>query len=305
MSNSQWTSKQMTNQTDRIAIVTGANSGIGLETARELVFKGATVIMACRDASRAETAAEDIREQKPSGTVEVMTLDLANLSSIKTFNKEFRSQYDRLDLLVNNAGVMMPPASKTADGFELQFGTNHLGHFALTGQLLDILLKTPNSRVVNVASAAHRMGSIDFDDLQWEKRPYKEMASYGQSKLANLLFTFELQRRLESSGNKTIAVAVHPGWTGTNLQRNTLFFRIMNPVFAMKPWQGALPTLYAATADAPKGGEYYGPGGFYEMRGYPKQVDSTPESKDEETARRLWTISQELTGVSFDFAPTA
>jgi len=305
MGTMRWTSEQMTDQTGKVAIVTGSNSGIGLEEARALANKGATVVMACRDARRGESAADDIRSGEPAGTVEVMTLDLADLESVRRFADAFKERYDRLDLLVNNAGVMMPPASKTADGFELQFGTNHLGHFALTGLLLDLLLATQGSRVVSVSSQAHRMGAIDFDDLQWERRPYKEGASYGQSKLANLLFIYELQRRLAAAGADTIAVAAHPGWTGTNLQRHSGIFKAMNPIFAMKPWQGSLPTLYAATADDVRGGEYYGPGGLFEMRGFPKKVDSTDASKDEAVARRLWEISEDLTGVSFEFEPSA
>jgi NAD(P)-dependent dehydrogenase (short-subunit alcohol dehydrogenase family) len=228
-----------------------------------------------------------------------MELDLADLESVRRFASAVVERVERLDLLVNNAGVMMPPQSKTADGFELQIGTNHLGHFALTGLLMDTLLATPRSRVVTVASQAHRMAELDLDDLHWERRPYKKAASYGQSKLANLLFTFELQRRLVADGADTIAVAAHPGWTGTNLQRHSGLFRAMNPIFAMKPWQGALPTLYAATGDDVNGGDYYGPDGIFEMRGYPKKVDSSELSRDEDVARRLWEISEEATGVTY------
>ena len=299
MSSKRWTHEQIGDQTGRIAVVTGANAGIGREDARQLAQHGATVILACRDAERGGQAADEIHGGEPAGSVEVMALDLADLTSVRGFALAIHAKFDRLDLLVNNAGVMMPPRSKTADGFELQFGTNHLGHFALTGQLLDLLLDTPESRVVTVASQAHRYAELDLDDLHWESRPYKDMPSYGQSKLANLLFTFELQRRLDAAGAGTIALAAHPGWTATDLQRHSGLFRWMNPFFAMKPWQGALPTLYAATADGVPGGEYYGPGGIYEMRGYPKAVDSSPLARDEDTARRLWEISEELTGVTF------
>jgi len=296
---SKWTSEQMADQTGRVAIVTGSNSGIGLEAARELTRKGATVILACRDAAKGEQAAETIRADDPAGTVAVMKLDLADLASVHTFAAAFAEQHDRLDLLINNAGVMMPPASTTADGFELQFGTNHLGHFALTGLLLGLLRGTKGARIVNVASQAHRWGTIEFDDLQWEHRRYSKTKAYGQSKLANLLFTYELQRRLEATGNGTIATAAHPGWTGTNLQRTTGLFRAMNPIFAMRPWQGALPTLYAATGDAP-GGAYIGPDGMGEMRGYPRRVESSGASHDAEVARRLWEVSEELTGVRYE-----
>ena len=300
MSCQKWTSEQMDDQTGRVVIVTGANSGIGLEAARELAGKGATVVMACRDQARGEEAAEGIRADDPPGTIQVMDLDLADLASIRAFATAFGEQHDRLDLLINNAGVMMPPASTTADGFELQLGTNHLGHFALTGLLLGLLRSTEGSRVVNVASQAHRWGVIDFDDLQWEQRRYNKTKAYGQSKLANLLFTYELQRRLQAAGNGCIAVAAHPGWTGTNLQRTTGFFRTLNPFLAMRPWQGALPILFAATSGDQPGGAYIGPDGLGEMRGYPRSVQSNAASHDEETARRLWEVSEELTGVSYE-----
>ncbi len=300
MGKQHWTSEQMGDQTGRVAIVTGSNSGIGREAAAMLARKGAAVVMAVRDPARGEEAAAGIRADVGEADIVVMELDLADLSSVRAFTNAFRQRHDRLDLLVNNAGVMMPPASKTADGFELQFGTNHLGHFALTGRLLDMLLATEESRVVNVSSVAHKWGGIEFEDLQWEKRSYSKGASYGQSKLANLLFTYELQRRLERAGAGTIATAAHPGWTATNLQRSAGLFRMLNPIFAMKPWQGALPTLMAATDDASQGGEYYGPRGFQEMRGYPGQVGSNDASRDEETARRLWEVSEQLTGVTFD-----
>ena len=299
MSCSGWTSDEMVEQTGRVVIVTGANSGIGLEAARGFARKGATVILACRDKARGAEAAATILGDGPTGTIDVMALDLADLSSVRAFADTFHDRYDRLDLLINNAGVMMPPESRTVDGFELQFGTNHLGHFALTGLLLDLLRDTEGSRVVNVSSMAHRWGTIDFDDLQWEKRGYKKTAAYGQSKLANLLFTYELQRRFDVAGVDCLVVAAHPGWTGTNLQRTAKLFRAFNPVFAMKPWQGALPTLHAASADGVRGGDYFGPDGFQEMRGYPRRVESNTASHDPDTARRLWEVSEELTCVEY------
>ena len=305
MTHHKWTSDEMDDQAGRVAIVTGANSGIGLEAARALALKGATVILACRDTGRGAEAAAAILTDGTTVKLDVMALDLADLSSIRAFAGAFSERYERLDLLINNAGVMMPPATKTADGFELQFGTNHLGHFALTGLLLDKLRATEGSRVVNVASMAHRWGAIDFDDLQWERRRYSKTAAYGQSKLANLLFTYELQRRFDAADAGSIAVAAHPGWTGTNLQRTAGLFRALNPVFAMKPWQGALPTLYAASSEKAGGGEYFGPDGFQEMRGYPRRVDSNGASHDEETARRLWAVSEELTGVEYGLSQVA
>ena len=290
----------MEDQSGRVAIVTGANTGIGLEAARELARKGATVVIASRNETKAEAAANDIRQHRPTGEIVVMLLDLADLSSVRSFASAFHDRFDRLDLLVNNAGVMMPPESKTSDGFELQFGTNHLGHFALTGLLLDTLLATECSRIVNVSSTAHAYGSMDLDDPNWEKRPYKEMASYAQSKLANLLFNLELQQRLEAAGSPMLAVACHPGWTSTDLQRHSGLIRFFNPFFGMKPPQGALPTLYAATSDEVVANGYYGPHGWMQMRGHPVAVESTDAAKEVETARRLWEMSEEMTGVRFD-----
>ena len=295
----RWTAEQMENQTGRVAIVTGANTGIGMETARELAKKGATVVIASRNEAKAETAADIIRRDYPASEIVVMILDLADLSSARSFAEAFRSRFDRLDLLINNAGVMMPPESKTADGFELQFGTNHLGHFALTGLLLDMLLATEGARIVNVSSTAHAYGSMDLDDPNWESRPYKEMASYAQSKLANMLFNLELQRRLEAAGSPVLAVACHPGWTSTDLQRHSGLIGFFNPFFGMKPPQGALPTLYAATSDEVVANGYYGPHGWMQMRGYPVAVESTDAAKEAETARRLWEMSEKMTGVQF------
>ncbi len=295
-----WTSKDVTEQTGRTAIVTGSNSGIGYEAAKVLAEKGADVVLACRDTSKGDEAADEIRAAGVSGSVEVAVLDLADLESVRAFADAFKRDHDRLDLLINNAGVMMPPKSQTADGFELQFGTNHLGHFALTARLFELLDATEGARVVNVASMAHRFGTMNFDDLQWERRSYNKSASYGQSKLANLLFTYELQRRLDAAGSAVVATAAHPGWTRTNLQRHSGIAEMLNPVFAMPQWQGALPTLYAAVEPGAVGGGYYGPKGLMEMRGYPGKVGSTPESRDEHKARRLWEVSEDLTGVRFE-----
>ena len=300
MGKQRWTSEQMKDQSGRVAIVTGANSGIGYEAALALAGKGATAILACRNIQQAETAVTTINGGQPQGSAEAMQLDLADLASVHAFAETFAGSYDRLDLLINNAGVMMPPASKTTDGFELQFGTNHLGHFVLTALLLDVLRRTPGARVVNVSSAAHRYGAIDLDDPNWEKRPYKEAAAYGQSKLANLLFTSELQRRCEITGIGVMAVSCHPGWTRTIQQRYPGMFGFLNPFFAMKAWQGALPTLYAATADEVHGGGYYGPDGMMQMRGYPQAVASTEAARDADMARELWVLSENLTGVRYD-----
>ncbi|MCP5101584.1 MAG: SDR family NAD(P)-dependent oxidoreductase [Chloroflexi bacterium] len=299
MSNNKWTVNDIPDQTGRVAIVTGANSGIGYETARALAQKGATVVMACRSMSKGETAVSQIRSEFPNAKLELMHLDLSDLNSVKKFVQEFNEHFSQLDLLINNAGVMVPPLGKTKDGFELQFGTNHLGHFSLTGQLLNLITSTPKARVVNVSSMAHKMGSIDFENLNAEKN-YNRNGAYGQSKLANLLFTYELQRRFKSAGIDAISTAAHPGWTGTNLQEHSSIFRMLNPIFSQKPEMGALPTLYAAIAAEVEGGDYYGPSGWQEMRGYPKRVPSTDKSHDTAVATRLWTVSEELTGIQFN-----
>ncbi len=304
MSDNRWSEKDVPDQTGRVAIVTGANSGIGWDTARVLAQKGATVIMACRSMERGNSAAEKINALRPSGKIVVMQLDLGDLNSVKAFAADFRAKYQRLDLLINNAGVMMPPYGKTKQGFEQQFGINHLGHFALTGLLLDMLNATPNARIVTVSSGAHRFGDINFEDLNWEKS-YPRQRAYGQSKVANLLFTYELQRRLAAAGQHTLAVAAHPGWTATNLQQYSGAFRLFNPIFAQTTDMGALPTLYAATAPDVRGADYFGPGGFMEMRGYPKKVSSNTHSHDEQVARRLWDVSEKLTQVTFNLAVAA
>jgi NAD(P)-dependent dehydrogenase (short-subunit alcohol dehydrogenase family) len=293
----------MPDQTGRVAIVTGANTGIGFETAAALAAKNARVIMACRNRQKAEDAMARIRERTPEAELELIELDLASLASVERFATAFREGHERLDLLINNAGVMVPPLGHTEDGFELQFGCNHLGHFALTGRLLDLIEATSSSRIVNVSSMAHRYGTMDFDNLNAEKG-YDKMPAYGQSKLANLLFTFELQRRLEAKKSSVKATAAHPGWTGTDLQRHSGLIRFFNFFFAQTPPMGALPTLRAATDPDAKGGDYFGPKGFYEMRGYPKKVGTTPAARNELDARRLWEISEKLTGVSFESLKT-
>lgn len=300
----RWTFEAMPDQSGRIAIVTGANSGIGYETARMLAARHAQVIMACRTMAKAEAAQHRIMQQHSHASVTVMRLDLSSLASVHAFAKAFQAQYDRLDLLINNAGVMVPPLTKTEDGFELQFGTNHLGHFALTGLLLPMLNHTLDARIVTVSSTAHHFGKIDFDNLNAE-RSYSKWPFYGQSKLANLLFTYELQRRLQAAGQTTRSIAAHPGWTSTELQKNSGSARFLNPVFAMQPPQGALPTLYAATASDAAGGTYYGPDGFLEMKGYPTQVQSHRRSHDQAVAMQLWAVSENLTGVSFPLGTPA
>ena len=293
-----WTEQSIPTQRGRVAIVTGANTGLGFETSRMLAEHGATVVLAVRDVAKGKQAAARI-----SGDVAVQALDLTSLESIRSAAAVLRATYPRIDLLINNAGVMYTPKSTTADGFELQFGTNHLGHFALTGLLLDRMLPVPGSRVVTVSSAGHRIrAAIHFDDLQWENS-YTRAGAYGQAKLANLMFTYELQRRLAVHGT-TIAVASHPGVSNTELARNTpALIRVpvtwLAPLISQKPEMGALPTLRAATDLAVVGGQYYGPGNRGEVRGYPKLVESSDDSHDIAVQQRLWTVSEELTGVTF------
>lgn len=301
---SNWTFDSIPDQSGRTAIVTGANTGIGYETARALARKGARVVLACRDAKKAADAAARIAAEGPSGTVAAMPLDLSDLDSVRRFAEDFARDHDRLDVLVNNAGVMVPPESRTRQGFELQFGTNHLGHFALAAHLLPLLKRTAGSRVVVVSSGMHHVGRIDFDDLQFERRGYKAPAAYSQSKLANLLFALELQRRLDAAGAGTVVTAAHPGWTATDLQRTAGVVRFFNPLFAMKPAEGALPTLRAATDPGARGGDYFGPR-WLEMSGPPVKARINRKAKDAAVAERLWSVSESLTGVRYDLPPRA
>ena len=296
----KWTTADIPEQTGRVAVITGANTGLGYETAAALAAKGAHVVLAVRDLDKGKTAANLITQHDPGASVALQELDLTSLDSIRAAAEQLRSDHDHIDLLINNAGVMFTPKSTTKDGFELQFGTNHLGHFAITGLLLDRVLAVPGSRVVTVSSIGHRAGRLRFDDLQWT-RGYSRMGAYGQSKLANLLFTYELQRRL--TGTNTIAVAAHPGASRTELARNTPpSIRVITGLFELisqDAAMGALPTLRAATDPGVLGGQYFGPGGFAELRGYPKVVASNARSHDVDLQKRLWAVSEELTGVGY------
>jgi NAD(P)-dependent dehydrogenase (short-subunit alcohol dehydrogenase family) len=294
-----WTFENMPNQSGRNVIVTGANTGIGFETARMLALKGAQVTLACRNLDKGREALERILAEPADAAVSLEQLDLSDLRNIEGFAARFADQHERLDLLILNAGVMVPPESKTAQGFELQFGVNHLGHFALTGALLPLVQATEGSRVVVVSSTAATRGVMHFDDLQFEKRGYAPWQAYGQSKLANQLFTLELQRRLRAAGSSVLVTAAHPGWTATDLQRTSPVAKFLNRFMAMKPPQGALPTLRAATDPTAAGGDYYGPNGFLQMRGYPKRVNVVKRAKNSRDAARLWKISEELTGVRY------
>ncbi|HSS34460.1 MAG TPA: oxidoreductase [Solirubrobacterales bacterium] len=299
----KWTSGQMPDQTGRTAIVTGANSGLGLVAAQELARAGADVVVACRNTGKGEAAAAAIREAVPEALVSVEALDLASLASVGAFAERFQAGRDGLDLLVNNAGVMAPPRNETADGFELQIGTNHLGHFALTGLLLSSLEGREDARVVTVTSTAHKIGRINFDDLQSERR-YGRWRAYCQSKLANVLFALELERRLRAVGSTVSSQAAHPGYAATNLQSaappalDRAVLAVSNRLLAQSAEMGALPVLYAATRPNLDGGLFIGPDGFEEQRGHPKVVRPVRAGRDEETARRLWSVSEGLTGVT-------
>ena len=303
----KWTAADVPDQAGRRAIVTGANSGLGFETALALAGHGADVTLAVRDLAKGEAAAEQIRARSPQASIEVRRLDLADLASIDEFAWLWRESHpDGLDMLINNAGIMAIPRRDTADGFEMQLGTNHLGHFALTGRLLEAL--RPEGRIVTVSSQAHRMGRIDFEDLMGERK-YGAWRAYGQSKLANLLFMRGLAERLGRAGSTIASVAAHPGFASTHLQAvapemkgrgwQVKIMDGVNKVMAQSAAMGALPTLYAATFPAIRSGDYVGPDGFGEQRGHPKLVGMNASARDDEAANRLWTVSEELTGVRY------
>ncbi|MGW4058143.1 SDR family NAD(P)-dependent oxidoreductase [Amycolatopsis sp. NPDC004747] len=295
-----WTEREVPSQRGRVAVITGANTGLGFDTAKVLAERGATVVLAVRDVEKGKQAAARLGAD---ADVTVQQLDLASLESVRAAAADLHATLPKIDLLINNAGVMYPPRQTTRDGFELQFGTNHLGHFALTGLLLDLLLPVEGSRVVTVASIAHRVrAKIRFDDLQWENS-YDRVAAYGQAKLANLMFAYELQRRLAPHGTTT-SIAAHPGVARTELMRNSpavlrAVFPVVAPLFTQSSERGALPVLRAATDPAALGGQYYGPAGLGGYRGRPEVVASSPQSYDASVQRRLWAVSEELTEVKF------
>jgi NAD(P)-dependent dehydrogenase (short-subunit alcohol dehydrogenase family) len=304
----KWMSRDVPDLSGKTVVVTGGNSGIGYEAALVFAARQAHVVLACRDLEKARGAVAGILAGHPTASVEPMQLDLASLESVRRFASDFASRHRRLDVLCNNAGVMAIPYRKTADGFEMQLGTNHLGHFALTGLLLERLLATPHARVVNVSSTAHKMGRMRFDDLQSE-RSYRKWNAYAQSKLANLLFTYELQRRLERAAAGVISVACHPGYAATNLQAvgpqmagSPLMGSVMslgNRLLSQSAAMGALPTLYAATSSDVRGADYIGPDGFFENTGHPRKTTSSARSHDREAATRLWITSEQLTAVGY------
>ncbi len=316
MSKKKWKVEDIPDQSGKKIIVTGANSGTGYEAAKALALKGAHVIMACRNMEKAEKAKAKILKDNPNASLEILQLDLSDLSSVRSFAENYRKNHDTLDILLNNGGIMMVPKRiETVDGFELQLGTNHFGHFALTGLLFDLITKV-NGRIVNMSSTASNFGSIDFENLNWEKeKTYSHTGAYGRSKIANLYFTYEMDRRLKKNNNGVKSMASHPGWSRTSLQstgmrtgKKTLFSRVTrialatgNVLIAQSAAKGALPMLYAATSPDAESGAYYGPGGMGEMRGHPKKVSSNELSHDETIAKRLWEISEELIGLKYEF----
>ncbi|MDQ2760575.1 MAG: oxidoreductase [Actinomycetota bacterium] len=307
---SNWTTEDIPDQTGRVAIVTGANSGLGLVTARELARAGAEVVIACRSVDKGTHAAAQISAVLPAAKLLVRRLDLADLASVRAFAARVAGERPQIDLLVNNAGVMAPPRRSTKEGFESQLATNHLGHFALTGLLLGSLFGAPQPRVVTLSSAAHRMGTINFNDLQSE-HGYNNWRAYGQSKLANLMFCFELGRRASAGATALRSVAAHPGYAATNLQfagpsawYERALMVLANKTVAQSAAMGALPSLYAATEPDLPGGSFIGPGGPREIRGYPRIVTAAPKAYDEDAWRRLWSASEELTGVRYRFPVT-
>jgi NAD(P)-dependent dehydrogenase (short-subunit alcohol dehydrogenase family) len=298
-----WTAADVPDQSGRTVIVTGANSGIGFEAAAVFARCGARTVLACRDTGKAEAAVARILADAPGASVPVVRLDLASLDSIRAAADQILATCNQIDLLINNAGLMWPAYGKTADGFELQFGTNHLGHFALTGLVLEAMLPVPGSRVVTVSSNGHRTGRIDFADLQSE-RHYGRISAYAQSKLANLLFTYELQRRLHAAGAPTIALAAHPGVALTDLTRHLpgvlqAAYPAVGGLFTQSATMGALPILRAATDPSAAGGEFYGPSGLAQAKGYPVRVSSNARSRDQAVQQRLWAESERLTGVTY------
>ncbi len=301
-SSSKWDTGQVPDQSGRVAVVTGSTSGIGMEAAKALAAKNATVILAARNADKAGAVIDEARARQPDADMHFEQLELTSLQSVKDFAARIAEKHARLDLLVNNAGIMMCPYGTTEDGFELQFGTNHLGHFALTGHLLPLLKSTAGSRVVVVSSLAHRRGNLDFTDLNWQRRKYNSSQAYCDSKLANLLFANELARRLATVGGCPLVTAAHPGWTQTDLQRHARIFSLLNPFVAQKTAMGALPTLRAAIDKDAGPGDYFGPGGRSEMRGYPVKVECTEIARDEELGAHLWELSEQMTGVTYDFS---
>ncbi|MFY0675298.1 MAG: SDR family NAD(P)-dependent oxidoreductase [Bacteroidia bacterium] len=299
MTKQKWNTTLIPDQTGKTIIITGATSGLGKEATKVLASKNARVIMAVRNIKKAETVSKEIREHYPNAQLEIKSLDLNSLDSIKSFANSILTTYSRLDVLINNAGIMMCPYAKTKDGLEIQMGTNHFGHFALTGLLFSLLRKTKDSRIVVTSSLAHRQGDIDFTDINWEKRPYKTGKAYGDSKLANLYFAYELAKKYKGDSEAPMVTISHPGWTKTELDRHSGMASFIGNIVAQTVEMGTLPTLRAASDVNAKSGDYFGPSKLMEMRGNPVLVKSNKMSHNAVNAKTLWSISEELTGVKY------
>ena len=299
MNNKKWGVQNIPEQNDKTIIITGATSGLGKEATRVLAKKNATVIMAVRNTQKAEIVAREIRKEYAPAKVDIRSLDLGSLDSISSFAKGVLDEYKNLDILINNAGIMMCPYSKTKDGFEIQMGTNHLGPFALTGLLMPLLISTKNARIVSTSSVAHNQGNIDFSDINWEKRKYNTNKAYSDSKLANLYFSYELKRKLESIANCPKVITAHPGGTKTDLARHSGVFNVFMNLLFLPVEKGVLSTLRAATDLNAKSGDYYGPGGFMQVRGFPELVQSSKMSHNLTNAKQLWDLSEKLTSVKY------
>jgi NAD(P)-dependent dehydrogenase (short-subunit alcohol dehydrogenase family) len=294
-----WNSSNIPDQEGKVVMITGVSSGLGKQLASVLATKNATIVVAVRNIEKTQRVTDEINKNYPFAKLDIRKLKLDSLNSIKEFVTGFLKDYDRLDILINNAGVMACPFSLTEDGFEIQMGVNHLGHFALTGLLMPLIQKTPNSRIVATSSISHRGGNINFDDINWEKRRYISFQAYGNSKLANLYFAYELARKLESKADVPLVTVAHPGWTKTELQRHSFVFQALGQIFAQKKDKGVLPTLMAAFDPEAKTGNYYGPEGFIELRGNPKVVKSNKISYNTTKVKQLWDSSEKLTGISY------
>ncbi|MDG1658906.1 MAG: oxidoreductase [Crocinitomicaceae bacterium] len=299
MENKKWGIQSINEQKGKTIIITGATSGLGKEATRVLAKKNATVIMAVRNTQKAKIVVSEIRKEYANVKIDIRSLDLDSLDSISSFAKGVLEDYKNLDILINNAGIMMCPYSKTKNGFEIQMGTNHLGPFALTGLLMPLLMSTKNARIISTSSVAHNQGDIDFTDINWEKRKYNTSKAYSDSKLANLYFSYELKRRLENVENPPLVVTAHPGGTKTDLARHSGIFNVFMNLLFLPVEKGVLSTLRAATDVNAKSGDYYGPGGFMQVRGFPELVQSSKMSHNLTNAKRLWELSEQLTGVQY------
>ena len=299
MTNSNWTNEDIPDQNNKVIVITGATSGLGKQATKVLASKNAKVILAVRNTQKAEGVVMEIREDFPNAQLEIRRLDLGSLKSVRTFAKEFTNDYNQLDVLINNAGIMMCPYSKTEDGFEIQMGTNHFGHFALTGLLIPLLLDTKDSRVVATSSLAHKSGDINFDDINWESRKYSTTKAYSDSKLANLYFTYELASKYKCNTNAPMFTVAHPGGTNTDLGRHLSIAKLLSPIIGQKVEMGTLPSLRAATDLNATTGDYFGPKNFFEVRGYPVIVKASKMAQNEANAKKLWDISEHMTGVKY------